>query len=133
MELIDYAGLYEFPKSMPLTIVAQDGRLYERLGSDSFLKIEATGPDEYVVPECLVYFTFRRTNGKIGSVGVNHSEDSVGAKTARPIPATAFSSDVTEERYGGMYAFVGDEKLAKAARELSSMKVDAKDGQLFVK
>ena len=44
VELIDYAGLYEFPKSMPLTIVAQDGQLYERFGSDGSLKIEATGP-----------------------------------------------------------------------------------------
>lgn len=136
VELDDYAGPYEFLKSMPLTLVAQDGQLHERFGSGGFLKIEATGPDEYVVPKYLVYFTFRSTNGKISSVSVNHSDDFVGVKTAKPVPATAFSSDVSEERYEGIYTFVDDEdesEHAKAARELCGMKIYAKDGQLLVK
>jgi len=42
-QLDDYAGLYEFPKSVPLTTLAHDGQLYERFGNDKFLKIEAAG------------------------------------------------------------------------------------------
>ena len=76
--LEDYAGMYGFPNSPALTIVVHDGRLYERFRDDSFLKIVAAGPDEFVVPEYLVYFSFQRTGGKVSAVVVNHAHDAVG-------------------------------------------------------
>ena len=58
--LEDFAGIDEFPNSPALTIVAYDGQLYERFHDDSFLKIEAVGPDAFVVPEYLRQLCFRR-------------------------------------------------------------------------
>lgn len=112
-------------------IVAQDGQLYERFGSGGFLKIEATGSDEHVMPKCLVCLTFRRTNGKISSVSVNHSDDFIGVKTAKANPCHGVLERRNRGAYGGIFAFVGDEDesdLAKAARELSGMKIYAEDG-----
>jgi len=135
--LDDYAGIYEFPHSLALTIVVHDGQLYERFHDDAFLKIEVVGPDEFVVPEYLVYFSFQRTGGKVSGVVVNHANDSVGVKTTRPVPPAAFLSEVDRERYGGNHAFAGyvdgDASDGPGGQTgWSEMKVVVNKGQLFV-
>lgn len=62
-----YAILYAFPRTVPLTALAQDTRLYERLASDG-------------LPKYRVCFTFQRTNGKISCVSVHHSANLVRVK-----------------------------------------------------
>jgi hypothetical protein len=79
-----------FPNSPALTIIVHDGQLYERFHDDSFLKIVAAGPVEFVVPQYLVSLSFQRTGGKVSAVVVNHAHDAVGVKTAGPVPPGAF-------------------------------------------
>jgi len=133
--LSEYAGIYKFPKSPAMTVVAHDGKLYERMHDDGYSRIEQVGPDEFMVPEWRVYFTFRRSAGTISSVVVNHDDDFIGKKTDQPIPVHAFLGAADEKRYAGTYTLAANDDGADIPMELkalSGIRISVKNGSLVV-
>jgi len=110
--LKEYVGVYKLDNDSRFTVLLHDGRLWDRLTGQSFLKLFAKEKDRFFYKVVAAEIAFNREDGAIKSLTLfQNGREMTARRTADTVPAITLRTGKEWQPYAGEYLLMGTKKL----------------------